>query len=254
MTDKTQEQTDFGFQRVDQKDKNGLVADLFNRVSKKYDLMNDLLSFGIHRYWKRFTIKKSNCAYGEKVLDVAGGTGDLSSAFSDIVGEKGCVALTDINDSMLKVGRHKLQKGNISNNIKYIQANAEVLPFYDEQFDLVTISFGLRNVTNKENALNEILRVLKPGGRLLILEFSTPIYWPVRKFYDFYCLHILPKLAKLFVNDKESYLYLAQSIQIHPAQEEIKAIMENIGYKKVKYDNLTAGIVALHIGFKEDLK
>lgn len=249
--DKTPEKTThFGFKTVEEDKKVELVADVFHSVATKYDIMNDILSLGIHRIWKRFTIDCSGARAGQKVLDLAGGTGDLTAKFSRIVGTKGEVVLADINDSMLKVGRSKLRDKGIEGNVNYVQANAEELPFPDNHFDIVTIAFGLRNVTNKDKALASIFRVLKPGGRLLVLEFSKPIYNPVEKFYDFYSFNILPKLGKLIANDSESYQYLAESIRMHPDQETLKEMMQEVGFEGCEYFNLSAGIVALHRGYK----
>lgn len=244
------ETTHFGFKTVAKDEKQQLVAQVFHNVADKYDLMNDLLSFGIHRVWKRFTIDCSGVRKGQKVLDLAGGTGDFSAKFSQIVGETGEVILADINSSMLEVGREKLRNLGIVNNISYVQANAEALPFADNSFDCVVISFGLRNVTDKEKALRSMYRVLKPGGRLLVLEFSKPIIEPLSQLYNFYSFNILPKIGEVVVNDADSYRYLAESIRMHPKQEELKSMMETAGFESVSYYNLTAGIVALHRGYK----
>jgi ubiquinone/menaquinone biosynthesis methyltransferase ubiE len=241
-----QETTHFGFKTVAKEDKQKLVANVFHSVAGKYDLMNDLLSFGIHRLWKRFTI---DCS-GVKVLDLAGGTGDFTAKFSRLVGQSGEVVLADINDSMLQVGREKLRNLGVVGNVNYVQANAEALPFPDNTFDCVIISFGLRNVTDKDKALRSMYRVLKPGGRLLVLEFSKPILDPLSKAYNFYSFNILPKIGEMVVNDGESYRYLAESIRMHPAQEPLKEMMLQAGFEEVSYYNLTAGIVALHRGYK----
>lgn len=250
MTDKQQGTTHFGFKTVQEEKKVELVANVFNSVATKYDLMNDVLSLGIHRFWKRFTINCSGVRKGQKILDLAGGTGDLTAKFSRIVGKTGHIILADINDSMLKVGRTKLRDSGIIGNVDYIQANAEELPFPDNHFDLVTIAFGLRNVTDKDKALASIFRVLKPGGRLLVLEFSKPLYKPISKFYDFYSFNILPKLGKLIANDSDSYQYLAESIRMHPNQSTLQKMMDNVGFEGTEYFNLNAGIVALHRGYK----
>jgi demethylmenaquinone methyltransferase/2-methoxy-6-polyprenyl-1,4-benzoquinol methylase len=250
MSNTTEKTTHFGFKTVDEEKKVDLVAEVFHSVAAKYDVMNDVLSMGIHRVWKRFTIDCSGIRKGQKVLDLAGGTGDLTAKFSRVVGKTGQVILADINDSMLKVGRSKLRDMGIADNVNYVQANAEELPFPDNHFDLVTIAFGLRNVTDKDKALASIFRVLKPGGRLLVLEFSKPLYQPVSQFYDFYSFNILPKLGKLIANDSESYQYLAESIRMHPNQDTLKSMMDNVGFEGTEYFNLSVGIVALHRGYK----
>jgi len=250
MADQNQETTHFGFRTVAKDDKESMVADVFHSVAAKYDVMNDLMSFGIHRIWKRFTIDCSGVRRGQRVLDLAGGTGDLTAKFSRIVGEQGQVVLADINASMLKMGREKLRNNGIVGNVSYVQANAEALPFPDNYFDCITISFGLRNVTEKEQALRSMYRVLKPGGRLLVLEFSKPLLAPLSKVYDAYSFHVLPKIGGLVVKDPESYRYLAESIRMHPDQETLKGMMSDAGFDNVSYYNLTGGIVALHRGFK----
>ncbi|ATM98594.1 MULTISPECIES: bifunctional demethylmenaquinone methyltransferase/2-methoxy-6-polyprenyl-1,4-benzoquinol methylase UbiE [Proteus] len=250
MTQQTKETTDFGFQTVDKDDKQTMVARVFHSVASKYDLMNDLMSFGVHRIWKRYTIEASGVRRNQRVLDLAGGTGDLTAKFSRLVGENGEVVLADINDSMLKMGREKLRDHGIVGNVNYVQANAEELPFPDNHFDCITISFGLRNVTDKAKALRSMFRVLKPGGRLLVLEFSKPVLDPLSKIYDAYSFHILPKIGQVIVNDAESYRYLTESIRMHPDQETLKGMMEEAGFDQVTYTNMTGGIVALHKGFK----
>lgn len=250
MTQQTKETTDFGFQTVDKDDKQTMVARVFHSVASKYDLMNDLMSFGVHRIWKRYTIEASGVRRNQLVLDLAGGTGDLTAKFSRLVGENGEVVLADINDSMLKMGREKLRDHGIVGNVNYVQANAEELPFPDNHFDCITISFGLRNVTDKAKALRSMFRVLKPGGRLLVLEFSKPVLDPLSKIYDAYSFHILPKIGQVIVNDAESYRYLTESIRMHPDQETLKGMMEEAGFDQVTYTNMTGGIVALHKGFK----
>jgi len=250
MEKQTQETTHFGFRTVAKDEKVEMVAEVFHSVAAKYDLMNDLMSFGIHRIWKRFTIDNSGVRRGQRVLDLAGGTGDLTAKFSRLVGETGEVVLADINDSMLKMGREKLRNRGIVGNVNYVQANAEALPFPDNYFDCITISFGLRNVTEKEKALRSMFRVLKPGGRLLVLEFSKPLLAPLSKVYDTYSFHILPRIGELVAQDAESYRYLAESIRMHPDQETLKGMMADAGFENVTYSNLTGGIVALHRGFK----
>lgn len=250
MVDQTPETTHFGFKTVATTEKASKVAQVFHSVAAKYDLMNDLMSFGIHRVWKRFTIDCSGVRRGQKVLDLAGGTGDLAAKFSRIVGEQGEVVLADINDSMLKIGREKLRNLGVIGNINYVQANAEALPFPDNHFDCITIAFGLRNVTDKDKALRSMYRVLKPGGRLLVLEFSKPLLEPLNKAYDAYSFHILPKIGELVAHDSESYRYLAESIRMHPDQETLKSMMDEAGFENTTYFNLTGGIVALHRGYK----
>jgi demethylmenaquinone methyltransferase / 2-methoxy-6-polyprenyl-1,4-benzoquinol methylase len=249
-SDNTPTTTHFGFKQVDTQQKVALVKEVFQSVAAKYDIMNDLMSLGIHRLWKRYTIDCSGVRSGHKVLDLAGGTGDLSARFSRIVGESGKVILADINEAMLKVGRDKLRDLGIVGNVDYVQANAEELPFPDNTFDVITIAFGLRNVTDKDKALASMFRVLKPGGRLLVLEFSKPSNELLSKTYDLYSFHLLPKIGQLVANDADSYQYLAESIRMHPPQEELKTMMENAGFEQTTYQNLTGGIVALHRGYK----
>ena len=244
------EQTHFGYKTVNKAEKQARVADVFTSVAKKYDIMNDLMSFGIHRLWKRYAISLSGVRAGQHVLDIAGGTGDLAKVFSREVGRNGHVVLSDINAAMLEVGRERLINAGC-NNIDFVLANAETLaPFDDESFDLVTISFGLRNVTDKDAALKSMYRVLKPGGRLLILEFSKPVFEPLSKAYDLYSFTALPIMGKLIANDAESYQYLAESIRMHPDQQTLKQMMQQAGFENCDYHNLTAGIVAVHRGFK----
>ncbi|WP_392551899.1 bifunctional demethylmenaquinone methyltransferase/2-methoxy-6-polyprenyl-1,4-benzoquinol methylase UbiE [Orbus wheelerorum] len=245
-----QETIDFGYEQVPTQDKEKRVADVFNSVADKYDVMNDLMSFGIHRIWKKITIEYSGVRQGQTVLDLAGGTGDLTAKFSKLVGDDGLVVLADINQAMLRVGRDKLRDKGLFKNIEYVQANAEALPFADNTFDCITISFGLRNVTNKDKALASMWRVLKPGGRLLILEFSKPEYKLLSKAYDLYSFTMLPLIGKLVANDSDSYRYLAESIRMHPDQIKLKQMMNDVGFRDVQYHNMTGGIVALHVGFK----
>lgn len=245
-----QDTTHFGFQQVAKDQKANKVADVFHSVAGKYDLMNDLMSMGIHRLWKRFTIEMSGVRQGHKVLDIAGGTGDLAAKFSRLVGPTGQVILSDINASMLNVGRSRLVDRGIIGNVDYAQANAECLPFPDNHFDCITIAFGLRNVTDKDKALASMNRILKPGGRLLVLEFSKPVAPGLAPVYDAYSFKLLPKLGKLFAGDSESYQYLAESIRMHPDQKTLKEMMEQAGFRRCDYHNLTGGIVALHRGFK----
>jgi demethylmenaquinone methyltransferase/2-methoxy-6-polyprenyl-1,4-benzoquinol methylase len=245
-----QDQTHFGYETVAATEKAGRVAEVFHSVAAKYDLMNDLMSGGVHRLWKRFTIQLSGVRPGHKVLDIAGGTGDLTAHFSRIVGDKGLVVLADINESMLKVGRDKLMDLGIANNVRFSQADAQYLPYPDNTFDCITIAFGLRNVTDKDLALRSMLRVLKPGGRLLVLEFSKPSNELLEKAYDFYSFNILPKIGELITNDADSYRYLAESIRMHPDQDTLKNMMRDAGFSRCSYHNMTGGIVALHRGFK----
>ncbi|MDC7827179.1 bifunctional demethylmenaquinone methyltransferase/2-methoxy-6-polyprenyl-1,4-benzoquinol methylase UbiE [Pseudomonas sp. BLCC-B13] len=242
--------THFGFQDVPESQKAEKVAEVFHSVAAKYDLMNDVLSGGLHRLWKRFTIELSGVRPGNRVLDIAGGTGDLTRKFSSLVGPTGEVVLADINDSMLKVGRDRLLDKGVAGNVQFVQADAEALPFPDNHFDVVTIAFGLRNVTRKENALRSMLRVLKPGGRLLVLEFSKPGNPLLAKAYDTYSFSFMPLAGKLITNDADSYRYLAESIRMHPDQETLKAMMVEAGFERVTYHNMTGGIVALHRGIK----
>ncbi len=250
MSKTTEPTIDFGYQTVARQDKQKMVAGVFHNVAAKYDIMNDLMSMGIHRLWKRFTIDCSGVRPGHKVLDLAGGTGDLTAKFSRIVGEKGEVILADINDSMLKVGRDKLRDIGVVGNVHFVQANAEELPFPDNHFDLITIGFGLRNVTDKDKALRSMFRVLKPGGRLLVLEFSKPITPELAKVYDLYSFQILPKMGEIVAQDRDSYQYLAESIRMHPDQDTLEQMMQNAGFENTSYYNLTGGIVALHRGYK----
>lgn len=248
MSDK--KTTHFGYKDVDSDAKAGLVAGVFHSVAARYDIMNDLMSGGVHRIWKRFTIELSGVRRGNAVLDVAGGTGDLAARFAEIVGDKGRVVLADINDSMLQVGRDKLIDTGKLANIEFVQADAQYLPFPDNSFDCVSIAFGLRNVTDKGMALRSMLRVLKPGGRLLVLEFSKPENELLSKAYDTYSFNVLPRIGKLVTNDSESYQYLAESIRKHPNQETLKDMMEDAGFSQCEFHNMTGGIVALHKGIK----
>lgn len=244
MSDNT---THFGFQKVNESEKARKVAEVFDSVASRYDLMNDLMSAGLHRLWKAFTIAQSGVREGSRVLDIAGGTGDLSLAFAKKVGKSGQVVLTDINNAMLSRGRDRLlDKGY---PVPATQCNAEFIPFKDDTFDCVTVAFGLRNMTHKDQALAEMRRVLKPGGRLLVLEFSH-VWKPLAPLYDFYSFNVIPKVGQLVTQDAASYQYLAESIRMHPDQETLKGIMESVGLEKVEYFNLSLGIVALHRGYK----
>ncbi|UTA48548.1 bifunctional demethylmenaquinone methyltransferase/2-methoxy-6-polyprenyl-1,4-benzoquinol methylase UbiE [Simiduia sp. 21SJ11W-1] len=242
--------THFGFEQVAVEEKAKRVAGVFHSVAAKYDMMNDVMSGGIHRLWKRFTIELSGVRAGDKVLDIAGGTGDLSHKFARIVGAEGLVVLADINESMLRVGRDKLIDLGDVGNLQYAQADAQFLPFPDNTFDCITIAFGLRNVTDKDLALASMHRILKPGGRLLVLEFSKPTNGLLEKVYDTYSFRLLPLMGKLIANDSESYRYLAESIRMHPDQETLKGMMQNAGFAETRFYNMTGGIVALHKGIK----
>ncbi|WP_043319976.1 bifunctional demethylmenaquinone methyltransferase/2-methoxy-6-polyprenyl-1,4-benzoquinol methylase UbiE [Microbulbifer sp. HZ11] len=242
--------THFGYQQVPVEEKAGRVADVFHSVAARYDVMNDLMSGGIHRLWKRFTIELSAARPGQTILDIAGGTGDLTARFSRIVGPTGKVVLADINASMLKVGRDRLLDRGIAGNVETVQADAQYLPFPDNTFDCITIAFGLRNVTDKDLALRSMLRVLKPGGRLLVLEFSKPESKLLEKVYDQYSFRLLPFMGKLVADDADSYRYLAESIRMHPDQETLKGMMSEAGFVDCEFHNMTGGIVALHKGIK----
>lgn len=242
--------THFGFRKVARSQKASQVADVFHSVAGKYDMMNDLMSMGIHRLWKRFTIEVSGVRPGHRVLDIAGGTGDLTMKFSDLVGSSGQVVLADINASMLQVGRGRLMDRGYAGNIQYVQADAEHLPFPDNSFNAVSIAFGLRNVTDKDQALRDMTRVLKPGGKLLILEFSKPTNPLLSKAYDLYSFNALPLMGQLVAGDSASYQYLAESIRMHPDQETLKHMMDEAGLVNCKYYNMTGGVVALHVGIK----
>ena len=239
--------THFGFKTVDESEKAQKVADVFHSVASRYDLMNDLMSAGLHRVWKIFTIEQSGVREGSRVLDIAGGTADLSIAFAKRVGKTGQVVLTDINSSMLTVGRDRMLDQGFA--MPAVQCDAEKIPFPDNYFDCVTVAFGLRNMTHKDAALREMYRVLKPGGRLLVLEFSK-IWKPLQPAYDLYSFKLLPLMGQVFAKDAESYRYLAESIRMHPGQEDLKQMMEQASFERVQYFNLTAGVVALHKGYK----
>jgi demethylmenaquinone methyltransferase/2-methoxy-6-polyprenyl-1,4-benzoquinol methylase len=242
--------TDFGFSRVNRGDKAGMVRGVFDSVAGRYDLMNDLMSGGIHRIWKRFTIELSAVRPGQTVLDIAGGTGDLAAKFSRLVGSEGQVILADINAAMLTVGRDRLIDKGATGNVQVVQADAQHLPFDDNSIDCITIAFGLRNVTDKALAMRSMLRVLRPGGRLLVLEFSKPTSALLGKLYDQYSFQILPAMGRLIAQDAESYRYLAESIRQHPDQETLLEMMETAGFVNCRYHNMTGGVVALHQGFK----
>ena len=239
--------TDFGYRKIAEEDKAARVGEVFDAVAPRYDLMNDLMSGGLHRWWKRFAVEASGVRPGERVLDIAGGTGDLARLLARRVGAAGEVVMTDINQAMLRLGRDRLLDAGIVAPVA--QCNAESLPFGRDRFDCVSVAFGLRNMTRKHVALGEMRRVLKPGGRLLVLEFSK-VWAPLAPLYDAYSFSVLPRLGRLVANDSGAYRYLAESIRMHPDQESLKGMMEHAGFERVEYFNLAAGIVALHRGYK----
>jgi demethylmenaquinone methyltransferase/2-methoxy-6-polyprenyl-1,4-benzoquinol methylase len=242
--------TDFGFEKVSPADKTRRVGQVFSSVAYRYDLMNDLMSFGIHRLWKRFAVHLSGVRPGQKVLDVAGGTGDMAVLFHHRAGNDGLVLVTDINSDMLKEGRNKLYDKGIVRGVDYVQANAEQLPFQNNSFDCVNIAFGLRNVTDKQKALQSMYDKTKYGGCLIILEFSTVVLPHLKRLYDEYSLKLIPLLGKMVANDEASYRYLVESIRMHPDQETLKRMIETAGFTRVEYHNLTGGIVAIHRAYK----
>ena len=246
----SEESTHFGYKTIPAKDKASYVAGVFDSVANKYDIMNDIMSGGVHRIWKHITVEISRVKPGQKVLDVAGGTGDLAAKFAKRVGPSGHVVLSDINQSMLDIGRDRLIDKGLVKNISYVLADAQMLPFQDDSFDIVSIGFGLRNVTDKDRALISMRRVLRPGGKLLILEFSKPYSDIISKLYDEYSFKIIPKLGKLFANDEGSYKYLAESIRVHPDQETLKHMVQKAGLLNVEYINMSGGIAAVHMGIK----
>lgn len=239
--------THFGFESVDEAEKAQRVRGVFDSVATRYDLMNDLMSMGLHRAWKAYTVMVANVGEGSRVLDIAGGTGDLALAFAKKVGASGQVVHTDINEAMLRTGRDRLLDVGVA--LPTLVCDAEKLPFPDGHFDVVTVAFGLRNMTHKDQALKEMNRVLKPRGKLLVLEFST-VAKPLRKAYDWYSFKVLPQLGKLVAGDADSYRYLAESIRMHPAQDQLKTLMKEGGFGHVDYHNMTGGVVALHVGIK----
>ena len=242
--------THFGFRDVPMAEKAGLVREVFSSVASKYDLMNDLMSLGVHRVWKRYFVATSGVAKGDRVLDLAGGTGDIAALLHERVGDSGEVVVGDINAAMLGVGRDRLTDRGLVRGLRWVQLNAEALPFPDASFDLVTIAFGLRNVTDKAKALREMHRVLKLGGRALVLEFSEVKPEWFKPVYDFHSFQVLPRLGQLFANDSASYQYLAESIRKHPPQDELKAMMADAGFERCDYRNLSAGICAIHSGYR----
>lgn len=244
------EKTDFGYKQVDLQEKQKLVNRVFDSVADRYDLMNDLMSLGIHRWWKRQAISTCQLRPGQQVLDLAAGTGDLTRLIAPKVTRSGSVTLCDLNHAMLLNGRKQLIDQGLVENIQIVQGNAQALPFADNSFDRLIIGFGLRNVTHKEQALSSMYRVLKPGGRLIILEFSRPTSQKFNYLYDAYSFHILPRLGEFIANDRESYQYLVESIRMHPDQETLKTMMETAGFEKCTYQNLTFGVVAIHKGLK----
>ena len=239
--------THFGFENVDESEKARRVRGVFDSVATRYDLMNDLMSMGLHRAWKAYTVMVANVGEGSRVLDIAGGTGDLALAFAKKVGASGEVVHTDINEAMLRTGRERLLDAGVA--LPTLVCDAEKLPFPDGHFDVVTVAFGLRNMTHKDVALKEMNRVLKPGGKLLVLEFSK-VAKPLQKAYDWYSFNVLPRLGKVVAGDDSSYRYLAESIRMHPTQDELKALMKEGGFGHVDYHNMTGGVVALHVGIK----
>ena len=245
----TKNTTHFGFETIESNKKAARVRNVFDSVSNKYDLMNDLMSLGLHRLWKHFTIEHASIIPGDIVLDLAGGTGDLAKDFSRAVGKDGSVILADINHAMLKEGRKRVIDNGVANNLSIIQLDAEKLPFEENTFNCVSIAFGLRNVTNKMEALKSIYKTLRPGGKILILEFSQPIE-AIRSIYDWYSFKILPKIGKYIANDEDSYQYLAESIRMHPNQEEMIKMLKKAKFTNCRYFNFSGGIVALHIGYR----
>jgi len=249
MTTDNSKQTSFGFRQVNEKDKTDLVADVFDSVAQNYDLMNDLMSFGIHRLWKKIAIETSGLREDFKVLDLAGGTGDMVKLMRNKISNKGSIILSDINWSMLKEGRDRLIDEGVE-DVQIAQIDAQYLPFKDNTFDLITIAFGLRNVTNKKTALKSMLSSLKPGGKLMILEFSRPTNEFFRELYDIFSFEVIPKIGEFITQSEDSYRYLAESIRMHPTQEELKGLMESAGFSNCNFDDLTNGVVAIHSGKK----
>ena len=247
MRDKT---TDFGFEQVPWDEKRRRVSGVFDSVAGNYDLMNDAMSLGVHRLWKRVAVERTGARPGQRILDLAGGTGDLAARLARLVGPAGEVVIGDINASMLQVGRERLLDRGIAANVRFVQADAENLPFPDHSFDCITIAFGLRNVTDKQQALESMFRTLKPGGRLVVLEFSKPSLPGLAPLYDLYSFRVLPLMGRLIARDADSYRYLAESIRMHPDQDTLKGMMEQAGFEDCDYLNLSGGIVAVHRGFR----
>ena len=248
--DREAREADFGFERVPWGEKRLRVRGVFDSVAPRYDLMNDVMSAGLHRLWKRFTIARTGLLAGQAALDVAAGSGDLAIGLAQRVGRTGRVVVTDINAKMLAVGRDRMLDAGHAGNVDYVLCDAEALPFATSSFHCATIGFGLRNVTDKDGALTSLFRVLKPGGRLLVLEFSKADLGPLAPLYEIYSMQVLPRLGALLANDSASYRYLAESIRRHPDQETLKGMMERAGFERCSYHNLSGGIVALHVGFK----
>jgi demethylmenaquinone methyltransferase/2-methoxy-6-polyprenyl-1,4-benzoquinol methylase len=242
--------THFGYRDVPVGEKQKLVGEVFSSVAQKYDVMNDMMSFGIHRLWKRYFVATAQAKRGDRVLDLAGGTGDIAVLLKDRVGESGGVVVGDINGDMLRVGRDRLTDRGLVRGLDWVQCNAQALPFPDARFDLVTIAFGLRNVTDKDAALREMCRVLRPGGQARVLEFSQVTADWFRPLYDFHSFNVLPKLGSMIAGDEGSYRYLAESIRKHPPQRELQAMMDAAGFVRTSYRNMSAGIVAIHTGYK----
>jgi demethylmenaquinone methyltransferase/2-methoxy-6-polyprenyl-1,4-benzoquinol methylase len=242
--------TDFGFERVEPQEKTRRVGEVFSSIASRYDLMNDLMSMGIHRAWKRYAIHIAQIKPGAHILDVAGGTGDMSALFNSAAGEQGMVIVSDINNAMLSEGRDRLIDRGVVNGLQYVQANAEALPFARNSFDCICIAFGLRNVTNKDVALRSMFENVKYGGSVVILEFSKVVLPLLAKLYEMYSFHFIPRLGQMIAGDKDSYRYLVESISMHPDQETLKEMMEKAGFSRVDYYNLTGGIVAVHKGYK----
>ncbi len=249
-TESTHKTTHFGYETVDVDEKAERVRGVFDSVASRYDIMNDLMSFGVHRLWKHIAIDLANVRSGQQVLDLASGTGDLAARYAALVGPQGRVVMSDINAAMLEEGRKRMIDSGHVGNVEYLQIDAEKIPFDDNSFHCVSIAFGLRNVTDKGQALREMLRVLKPGGRALVLEFSHPGSKPLGKLYDLFSFKALPLIGKLVTNDADSYRYLAESIRMHPDQESLMQMMQDAGFERCDYHNLTGGIVAIHRGFK----